>query len=275
MVWGKIDDKLHGSVKWRRATKGARSLWTTALSWCSDQENDGRVPADLLGYLDGTKAEAACLVKVGLWEVVDAGWQFHDWEHYNPDGASQKAKRAAESDGGREGNHVRWHVRRKLFVPDCEFCQASGTRSGPDQVPESGANPPDPTRPDPTRNSVRRAPAVGEGRPDEQAPPDDTELSPNNILASYGMSAAERRDFLAHLKADPGVRSIPGLITGMHRKGTLRARIDEWREIQALPTKTPTDRQMQILRGEMAKAQANDAQRGQVIPLRQLEGGQP
>jgi hypothetical protein len=108
----------------------------------------------MLRLLDGTPAEAKCLVSVGLWDLDGDGWAFHDWTDYNPDAASQKAKRDAESKGGTFGNHLRWHVKRKVIVPDCEWCNPSGTRSGGDQVPESGANPPDPTRPDPSRGSV-------------------------------------------------------------------------------------------------------------------------
>src|SRR5690625_2216887 len=155
MAWAKVDDKLHASVKWRRASKGARALWTTALSWCSDQENGGHVPADMLRVLDGTPSDAKSLVNAGLWNVVDDGWEFHNWTEYNPDSASLKAKREAESLGGKRGNHARWHVKQGITVPDCEFCtpsgHPSGTRSGPDQGGESGANPPDPTRPVPTR----------------------------------------------------------------------------------------------------------------------------
>lgn len=159
MAWGKLDDKLHASVKWRRASKGARALWTTALSWCSDQENGGHVPADMLKMLDGTHPEATSLVSARLWNKVEDGWEFHNWHEYNPDAASAKAKRDAESLGGKRGNHARWHVKQGITVPDCEFCTPSGgesgTRSGPDQGGESGANPPDPTRPGPTQTSPK------------------------------------------------------------------------------------------------------------------------
>ena len=161
MAWGKVDDKLHGSVKWRRATKAARALWTTALSWCSDQENDGSIPTDMLRYLDGTAAEAASLVSSGLWDVTPSGWSFHDWADYNPDSASQKAKREAESRGGKRGNHARWHASKRIKVKGCEFCYPTDTTqvpgSPPDQVPESPPNPPDPARPDPVKNTTTQA----------------------------------------------------------------------------------------------------------------------
>ena len=78
--WGKLYGSLHGSPKWRRASKGAKALWTTANSWCIDQEaSDGVVPSDMLRLLGGTKLEANTLTSVGLWDEIDGGWRFHDW----------------------------------------------------------------------------------------------------------------------------------------------------------------------------------------------------
>lgn len=155
MSWAKVDDNLHSSVKWRRASKGARALWVTALSWCAAQENDGFVPLDMLRVLDGTPIEARSLVDAGLWTKEQGGWRFHNWSKYNPDSASIKAKRAAASEGGSLGNHARWHVKRGIKVPDCEFCSIGGANRVPDRGAIrgaiGGANPPDPTRPDPIR----------------------------------------------------------------------------------------------------------------------------
>mgnify|MGYP003608312717 CR=1 FL=1 len=125
MGWGAVDDGLHSHVKWRRASKGARSLWTTALSWCSDQGNGGHVPADMLAYLDGTRADARSLVSVGLWVADGADWRFHQWDERNPDAASVSAAKTAKSKGGKEGAHVRWHTRRGVVAPDCEWCQSA------------------------------------------------------------------------------------------------------------------------------------------------------
>src|SRR5665648_267464 len=46
------------------------------------------------------------------------------------------AFRAARSDIGKKGNHTRWHVARRRFDPDCEFCAsiargiANGSQEG-------------------------------------------------------------------------------------------------------------------------------------------------
>lgn len=243
MPYGLVDDKLHSHIKWISATKGARALWTSALSWCMDHLTDGFVPKEVLRRLDGTPGEARSLVSVGLWEVAEGGWQFHDWAERNPDADSIRAKRAKESDGGREGNHVRWHVKRKLRVPECEFCQAmppesgasSGTRSGGRDgtrfPPESSPAP----APSPSTYSTTR----GTGTPrnaregDEPEPPEShPEPEFQNIAAvlqAAGLARHEVRDFLVDLKGS-GAKSTARVVNSLHRDGKLAARIAEWRD---------------------------------------------
>lgn len=122
MAWAKVDDRLHAHPKWRRASKGARALWTTALSWCSSFPSDGVVPKDMLRVLDGTPSEAASLVSAGLWNVIPEGWQFHQWEERNPDSSSVRASNDGKKTGGKFGSHQRWHAKRGLKVADCQWC---------------------------------------------------------------------------------------------------------------------------------------------------------
>lgn len=69
MPYGLVDDKLHASARWMRATKGARALWVSGLSWCAAQGRyDGRISHHVLKVLGGTKRDADTLVEVGLWE---------------------------------------------------------------------------------------------------------------------------------------------------------------------------------------------------------------
>ena len=96
MVWAKVDDRLHSSAKWRAASKGARALWATALSWCADQETDGIVPSHMLAALDGTRGEARSLESVGLWEASGDGWAFKNWREYQPTREQLDEKRRIE-----------------------------------------------------------------------------------------------------------------------------------------------------------------------------------
>lgn len=154
MVWFKIDDGWWAHPKVLSVSDRAIALWARAGSWSSQQLTGGLIPASTLRLLGASKASAQELVSVGLWEQNGTSYLFHDWHVYNFDADSVQAKRDAESEGARLGNHVRWHVKRGLIVSGCEFC-GSGTRSGGDQVPDglpdSGANPPEP---DPTQYPI-------------------------------------------------------------------------------------------------------------------------
>lgn len=174
MSWFKVDDKLWGHPKWLATPARARGLWVTAGSWAAANETDGKIPTHVLPILGGRPADASCLVTAGLWSATRAGWTFHDWAVFQPDAASQRAKRDAESVAGGFGNHRRWHEGRGIVVRDCEHCNAphdpSGTRSGgriggESGQGDSGANPPDPypTRPDPIPDTSARLRVVGDG----------------------------------------------------------------------------------------------------------------
>lgn len=134
MAWFKIDDGFHGHPKIVGVSTSAVGLWTLAGTWASQYLTDGVVPLAMVWRLGGSQDDADALVAAGLWIVSSDGYTFHDWWDYQPDAASTKAKREAESEGGLRGNHTRWHVGRGVVVKSCEFCKESGTRSANDQV---------------------------------------------------------------------------------------------------------------------------------------------
>ena len=70
-------------------------LWVVAGSWVGDQLTDGFIPADMLAALGGKPADAKALVDAGLWERIEGGWLFHDWEGRNPRREDVEAERAA------------------------------------------------------------------------------------------------------------------------------------------------------------------------------------
>lgn len=187
MPWFKIDDGFHGHPKVIGLSTSAIGLWTLAGTWAAQYLTDGDVPLAMIGRLNGTKDDADALVAAGLWIASPDGYAFHDWSEYQPDAASTKMKRDAESEGGARGNHTRWHERRGVVVEGCEFCKGSGTRSandrvgdrvpdeapdqGPDVVPDSPPNPPVPVPvPDPSFSNEKEefssVIAVATPRPD-------------------------------------------------------------------------------------------------------------
>lgn len=95
-MWAKIDDKLWMHPKWINLPDSAKALWVTALSYCACYETDGHVPSKTLSILCPNKRRdrvASVLVKSGLWDPIDDGYVFHDWEHYQPTKARKDAER--------------------------------------------------------------------------------------------------------------------------------------------------------------------------------------
>lgn len=123
-MWFKVDDKFHVNRKTRRLLRlnpakrrdsHAAGLWLLAGCWCMNAEAaDGFVPADELDQFDDDwerLADQLCEPEVGLWERAEhkgeKGYQFHDWETWQPI-FELKAKRA---EAGRIGGLASAKVR--------------------------------------------------------------------------------------------------------------------------------------------------------------------
>jgi hypothetical protein len=98
MAWGKVCDTLHAHKKAARAGLEAMGLWVLAMSWSKAKRTDGFIPADRPTDLaDGPEQAARCvdaLVRARLWEPVDGGWQFHDWDEMQRTTDEEIARRA-------------------------------------------------------------------------------------------------------------------------------------------------------------------------------------
>ena len=88
MTWAKIDDNFCDHPKVVQAGPVAIGLWTCALSYCAKYLTDGFIPTNqvkrILIDLDDPMQVAEKLVSVGLWEMSDGGFIFHDYLVYNP-----------------------------------------------------------------------------------------------------------------------------------------------------------------------------------------------
>ena len=101
--WAKLYGDLWRHPKWLSLSKGARALWTSALSWVSETKSFGDIPEPMLAMWQGTPEEAAELVDAGLWKATSKGWAMHDWnDHQTPeDRFKQTSERRAAA--GRKG----------------------------------------------------------------------------------------------------------------------------------------------------------------------------
>ena len=122
MPWFRVDDTLAFHSKTLAAGNAAMGLWVRAGAWSMQQLTDGRIARHVANQL-GSRAEARRLVDVGLWVETDDGYEFHEWTGRQP--SAEDVRRAADAKGtaGERGNHLRWHRRRGIHVPDCQWCQ--------------------------------------------------------------------------------------------------------------------------------------------------------
>lgn len=100
MTWFKVDDTFNQHSRVAALESGrhfaeAIALWTLAGSWSAQQLTEGFIPTQQLRRLVPFKAAPAAseLVRVGLWDEVDGGYQFHDWLDYQPTKDEVETKR--------------------------------------------------------------------------------------------------------------------------------------------------------------------------------------
>jgi hypothetical protein len=161
MPWFKIDDGFTNSKPvlrlQRRVRSSAIGLWTLAGAWSAKELTDGFIPGYVIEELASTPAIAGHLVKCGLWEEAEEGWQFKGWDKYQPTREQIMEARDREAERKRK---YRESQRRP-----------SGTTAGRTEGHQQESEPPDPTRPDPTRTNIEEeakasSPKVEEERPD-------------------------------------------------------------------------------------------------------------
>lgn len=119
MAWFKVDDQLAFHAKTVMAGNSAMGLWVRAGSWASAQLTGGFVPsaiANAMASANGkdmaNESDCAALVRVGLWHEVEGGYQFHEWEGWQPDAAEERRRRdeirEKRKAAGQKGAAARW-----------------------------------------------------------------------------------------------------------------------------------------------------------------------
>lgn len=98
MTWVKIDDKFPDHPKVIEAGPLAGWLYICGLAYANRYLTDGFVPERQVNRLcdvDGVDELATDLVRVGLWEIVEGGYQIHDYLEYQPSAEKVRAERDA------------------------------------------------------------------------------------------------------------------------------------------------------------------------------------
>ncbi len=133
MTWFKVDDSFHAHPKVLATDADALGLWVVAGAWSSSHLTDGFVPDHVLSRLlpDSDKL-ARKLATAGLWRRVRGGYQFHDWNAYNPSANDIRTMREKKAEAGRIGGLASGRTRSKSQRATNEG-PTSGLRTDPEQ----------------------------------------------------------------------------------------------------------------------------------------------
>ena len=100
MSWVRMDDRFPEHPKAIKVGALGRDLYVSGLCYSGRNLTDGFIPADAvrrLSELRNVNEIASRLVEVVLWEVVDGGFQVHDYLDYNPSAQEVRSKRKADT----------------------------------------------------------------------------------------------------------------------------------------------------------------------------------
>jgi|JI9StandDraft_1071089.scaffolds.fasta_scaffold44891_3 hypothetical protein len=101
MTWVKLDDGFADHPKVIDAGPLASWLFVCGLAYCSRQLTDGFIPTGQVRRLADVERPdelVNTLIRVGMWQKVDGGYQVHDYLDYQPSADEVKRKRGEAAD---------------------------------------------------------------------------------------------------------------------------------------------------------------------------------
>lgn len=133
MPWFRVDDGFHSHPKRLSVSLAAVGLWTVAGSWSSAHLTDGVVPD---AYLESLSKDAPMLagelVAAGLWKRRRGGYQFRNWEDYQPtkEAVENDRRKNAQRQQRHRKRHSAWQAVEENFAQTLPTKQAVDNREG-------------------------------------------------------------------------------------------------------------------------------------------------
>ena len=99
MAFARTETGILNHPKFLGLDPAALGLWTLGNAYCWDQLTDGFIPAKqvrrLLSWIPNRRVKCltSYLTSVRLWDVVEGGYQVHDWLDHNPPASRIRADR--------------------------------------------------------------------------------------------------------------------------------------------------------------------------------------
>lgn len=149
MPWFRVDDNFYDHPKVDELSLDAVGLWTLCGTYSAKQLTDGFIPARRALKMGGTERSVRELIDAGLWLTVEGGFQFHDWDTYQP--TRDKVERDREAARERQAKKRRNELGQysEPLQVESKRSHAVTSRELPlESLPKS--HHPDPALPDPT-----------------------------------------------------------------------------------------------------------------------------
>jgi hypothetical protein len=118
MAWIRIESSVARNKKFVKAGPAPSWLWLCGLCYCQEGLTDGFIPREALPYLGVKNAPqlAAFLVKSGLWDEVEGGWQVHDYLSHNRSAAEVAELKDRRGSGGKLGGRPKKNLHGNLPI---------------------------------------------------------------------------------------------------------------------------------------------------------------
>lgn len=122
MSWLKIESSVARNKKFMKAGPAPSWLWVCGLAYCQEGLTDGFIPTEALPYLGVKNAKqlASHLVKAGLWDEAEGGWDVHDYLAHNRSSGEVERLKQGRRDAGARGGEASGEARRTKLLQHVE-----------------------------------------------------------------------------------------------------------------------------------------------------------
>jgi DnaD/phage-associated family protein len=155
MSWAKIDDQFYLNPKNAKIDRDEQDLYLAGLVYCNGQLTDGFIPAGVVALLAvwsklpieaNAQAIASLLVEHKYWDVVEGGYNVHDFLDWNMSKEEVLILKSARTEAGRAGG-IKSAAKRQANArasAQAKSKQSSTQSPSPSPIKEEEEEPPQP-----------------------------------------------------------------------------------------------------------------------------------
>lgn len=116
-----VHDRMPGHPKIRGLSDAAFRLLVEAWCYCGEHVTDGRIDMDVWRTMRTPQARKS-LIDKGLVDEHETHVVMHDYLDIQRSSAEVEKAREKKREGGRLGNHRKYHVNKRVIDQNCSYC---------------------------------------------------------------------------------------------------------------------------------------------------------